>query len=169
MLYLRSRDFSIHFLLLLSWSAVNFSVGKQKRQVLLQEPAEFRVWLDEKKFKRGETVLVRDAFLDAGALHTGGPAKDSSAEVTLGYQVPDRWDILWTTPTPGKLALPYLAAWQAVNLMPGLTAITRKPRLVGAGRVWGGVARLPAAVLPPPTRPRQLEAVARLGGLRGPP
>jgi len=171
MLYLRSRDFSIHFLLLLSWSAVNFSVGKQKRQVLLQEPAEFRVWLDEKKFKRGETVLVRDAFLDAGALHTGGPAKDSSAEVTLGYQVPDRWDILWTTPTPGKLALPYLAAWQAVNLMPGLTAITRKDSL--ASSVLGAFGEASHGFLPPSfLLPRDLGSWRRWrdsAGCGGPP
>jgi hypothetical protein len=47
----------------------------------------------------------------------------------LGYEVPDRWDVLWTVPTPAKHAVPFLAAWQKMNAVPGLVAISKKDKL----------------------------------------
>jgi len=116
-------------LLLLILPPLQASTAAAERKVLTGRSAGVAVWFDEKNFKEGEIVLVRRAFEAAGAKHAGGAAKHSDEAKVLGYQVPDRWDVLWTVPTPAKHAAPFLAAWQMMNAVPGLVSISKKDKL----------------------------------------
>eukprot|EP00192_Tetraselmis_astigmatica_P012076 CAMPEP_0117649562 /NCGR_PEP_ID=MMETSP0804-20121206/1042_1 /TAXON_ID=1074897 /ORGANISM="Tetraselmis astigmatica, Strain CCMP880" /LENGTH=415 /DNA_ID=CAMNT_0005455315 /DNA_START=268 /DNA_END=1515 /DNA_ORIENTATION=+ len=116
----------------------------------VQRKSSYRVWFDERKFKSGEIDLVREAFEAAGAEHVGGPANKRNQ--TLGYQAQDEWDLLWTVSKSAHRAMPYLAGWQRINLIPGLTAVTKKDQLVrSASAAFGEHAMqyMPASFLLP--------------------
>ena len=64
--------------------------------------------------------------VNIGAIHVGDPGKDNTENIVAGFDAPTEWDILWTKASIARQAIPFLAAWQMINFMPGLEPLSRK-------------------------------------------
>eukprot|EP00775_Hariotina_reticulata_P009845 gene9845-10004_t len=79
-----------------------------------------RFWHDEKRFRgSGDVSLAQHLLLAAGGIRTGGVFKTAPVTGPMGWQVPQRWDVLWSTSDGAHKAAPFIKAGQLINALPG--------------------------------------------------
>lgn len=97
--------------------------------------------MDERSFlSQGELTLPVEAFEALGGIRADPYANNSSSakphQNSYGWQNMQAWDLLWSTPRWASKALastaPPRPRQQTVNLMPGLSCLTKKASLARA-------------------------------------
>eukprot|EP00882_Tetradesmus_deserticola_P023697 GHRQ01025803.1.p1 GENE.GHRQ01025803.1~~GHRQ01025803.1.p1 ORF type:complete len:223 (+),score=64.41 GHRQ01025803.1:724-1392(+) len=95
-----------------------------------EQLADFRFWHDEKRFRgSGDVSLAQHMLFAAGGTRTGGNFKAAAAPGPMGWQVPGRWDVLWSTSDGALKAASFLKQGQLISTLPGTGCLSKKRHL----------------------------------------